>query len=116
MSITRIAGKYDGRSRAVGYNGLVWAVATDQSEADGVAEQTKRTLAALEDALQAAGSDRTRILQATVYLTDLDHKTEMDRVWCDWIGDRANWPQRACVGAALAGATLVEIAVTAAAL
>ena len=40
----------------------------------------------------------------------------MDEVWNDWIGsDWQNWPQRACVGAPLAGDTLVEIVVTAAA-
>ena len=38
----------------------------------------------------------------------------MDAEWCEWIGDAANWPQRACVQAALAPGTLVEITVVAA--
>ena len=38
----------------------------------------------------------------------------MDAEWCEWIGDTANWPQRACVQAALAPGTLVEITVVAA--
>ena len=39
----------------------------------------------------------------------------MDDVWNDWIGpDWQNWPQRACVGATLAGDALVEIVITAA--
>jgi hypothetical protein len=34
----------------------------------------------------------------------------MDVVWVEWIGfDKSHWPQRACVGAALEGKTLVEI-------
>ncbi len=114
MTITRIAGVYQGRSRAVQHNGIVYAVATDQSNADGIAEQTRRTLAALDKNLADAGSDKTRLLQATVYLADMSTKAEMDAVWCEWIGEQQNWPQRACVGTDLAGATLVEIVVTAA--
>jgi enamine deaminase RidA (YjgF/YER057c/UK114 family) len=114
MTIERVHGEARGRCRAVAYNGLVHAVATDQSSAPTVAEQTRRTLAALDDALAAAGSDKTRLLQATVYLRDMATKAEMDEVWCDWIGPSENWPQRACVGVDLAGADLVEIVVTAA--
>lgn len=113
MTIERVHGKARGRCPAVAHNGLVHAVATDQSSAPTVAEQTRRTLAALDDALAAAGSDRTCLLQATVYLRDMATKAEMDEVWCDWIGPAENWPQRACVGVDLAGADLVEIVVTA---
>ena len=38
----------------------------------------------------------------------------MDTEWCEWIGEAGNWPQRACVQAALAPGTLVEITVIAA--
>jgi len=114
--ITRLPGVYKGRSRAVQHNGIVYAVATDQSYADGIEEQTQLTLAALEKNLQDAGSDKTRILQATVYLTDMSMKARMDAVWCEWIGDQENWPQRACVGTDLAGETLIEVVVTAAVL
>lgn len=113
MTIKRIAGEARGRCRAVAYNGLVHAVATDTSSAPTVADQTRRTLAALDDALAAAGSDKTRLLTATVYLRDISTKAEMDEVWCDWIGGQENWPQRACVGVDLAGDDLVEIVVTA---
>ena len=54
------------------------------------------------------------IVEAVVYLTNMSKKSEMDAVWCDWIGPPANWPQRACVQAALAPGTLVEITVIAA--
>ena len=113
MTIKRIAGASRGRSRAVAYNGLVYAVATDTTSAAGIAEQTRQTLMALDKALNDAGSDKTRLLQATVYLKDMATKAEMDAVWCDWIGGEENWPQRACVGADLAGDDLVEIVVTA---
>jgi len=50
-----------------------------------------------------------------IFLADLSQKAAMDEVWNDWIGpDWQNWPQRACVGAPLAGDTLVEIVITAA--
>ena len=113
MTITRIAGASRGRSRAVAHNGLVYAVATDTTSAAGITEQTRRCLEALNEALADAGSDKSRLLQATVYLRDMATKAEMDAVWCDWIGGAENWPQRACVGADLAGADLIEIVVTA---
>lgn len=114
MTIRRIAGTSKGRSRAVVHGGLVYTVATDQSSAGSVAEQTRRTLAAIDDNLREAGTDRSRLVQATVYLRDMATKDEMDAVWCDWIGGEDNWPQRACVGTDLAGADLVEIVVIAA--
>ena len=114
MNITRITGAAKGRSPAVHHNGIVYAVATAGSNSSSVAEQTRLTLAALEQNLNAVNSDKTRLLQATVYLRDMSTKTEMDEVWCEWIGDAENWPQRACVGAGLAGNDLVEIVVVAA--
>lgn len=114
MTIKRVSGKYRGRCRAVAHSGLVYAVATDTTSAAGIAEQTKRTLETLEQNLIDAGSGKDRLLQATIYLQDMSMKVEMDAVWCDWIGSKDNWPQRACVGADLASDDLVEIVVTAA--
>lgn len=113
MTITRIAGTARGRSRATVHNGLVYAVATDTTGAADISGQTRQTLMALDKALEDAGSDKTRLLQATVYLRDMATKAEMDAVWCDWIGASENWPQRACVGADLAGEDQIEIVVTA---
>jgi enamine deaminase RidA (YjgF/YER057c/UK114 family) len=105
-----------GRCGAVAHNGLVYAVATDTSSAQGIAEQTRRALAELDRTLTAAGSGKPGLLQATVYLNDIADKAEMDEVWCDWIGVEANWPQRACIGVDLAGNDLIEIVVVATAL
>ena len=114
MTIKRIPGKYKGRCRAVVNGGLVYAVATDTTSARSIAEQTLLTLETLEENLREAGSDKSRLLQATVYLRDMSLKAEMDAVWCAWVGAEENWPQRACVGADLAGDDLIEIVVTAA--
>ncbi len=113
MAIERFPGSAKGRCRAVAHGGLVYAVATDTTNAVDIAEQTRRTLAELDRHLADAGSDKTRLLQATVYLRDMAMKAEMDAVWCAWIGDQENWPQRACVGADLAGEDLIEVVVTA---
>ncbi|MCR9256780.1 MAG: RidA family protein [Alphaproteobacteria bacterium] len=102
-----------GRCTAVVSDGLVYAVATDPVRADGIAEQTRNTLAALDTTLAEAGSGKAGLLQATVYLDDIANKPAMDGVWIPWIGPEDNWPQRACVGAALAPGDLIEIVVTA---
>lgn len=109
--IERFAGGAAGRSRASAWQDLVFTVAT----ADGatLAEQTRNTLAIIDQNLVDAGSDRTRLLSATVYVTNIEDKARMDEVWCDWIGPASNWPQRACVQAALAADALVEITVIA---
>ena len=95
MSITRTPGSATGRSPAVRHDEIVYAVATAASDSASVAEQTRLALAALDRNLDAVGSDKTRLLQATVYLRDMAAKAEMDAVWCDWIGGAETWPQRA---------------------
>lgn len=41
-------------------------------------------------------------------------KTEMDLIWCNWIGKKQNWPQRACIEADMGEESLIEIVVIAA--
>ena len=110
--IERWAGDARGRCRATAWRDLVFTVAT--APGASVAEQTRNSLAAIDRNLADAGSARTRLLSATVFLTDIANKAEMDAVWCDWIGPADNWPQRACVQAQLAPGTLVEITIIAA--
>ena len=114
MIIKRLHGQYEGRCRAVSFGNTVYAVATDTSSSETVAEQTKLTLAALEKNLTEIGSGKAGLLQVTVYLRDISTKPEMEAEWLKWIGSKDNWPQRACVGADLAGNDLVEVVATAA--
>lgn len=116
MKIKRIPGQHQGRSRAVVHNGLVYAVATDTTGSASLREQTHRTLQTLEQNLQDAGSGKSGLLQVTIYLRDMSGKPEMETVWREWVGPTENWPQRACVGADLAGEDLIEIVATAAVL
>ncbi len=111
--IKRLAGTGPTRSRAVIQDGLVFTVATAANKPASLYEQTRETLAAIDRNLADAGSHKSRILTATVYITDMAGKPEMNRAWDEWV-DMANPPQRACIGAALEGDTLVEILVTAA--
>lgn len=111
--ITRLPGAVPTRCRAVIHNGIVSTVATSADKSAGIFEQTRNALAAIEANLTEAGTAKSRLLTATVYITDMANKAEMDRAWGEWI-DPKNPPMRACVGAALEGTTLVEIVVTAA--
>ena len=109
--IKRFAGTSPTRSRAVAHNGIVYAVATAKNKSAPLYEQTKDALAQIDSTLAEAGSNKTRILRTTVYITDMRRKPDMDRAWDEWV-DRANPPQRACIGVALADKDLVEILVT----
>ena len=75
--------------------------------------QTEQVLRKIDDVLAAAGSDKSRILSATVYMADATLKDEMNEAWMAWV-DKANLPARTAVGAALTPKTLVEITVCAA--
>lgn len=110
----RFPGTLKGISSAVIHNGLVYAVATDPVCAKGIELQTRNTLEDLQRILKEAGSDKTQLIQATVYLDDISQKDAMNDVWCDWIGDESNWPQRACVGVDLVEGYLFEVVVIAA--
>lgn len=112
-ALKRIPGGSAGRCAAVQSGGLVYAVATDPACGQSIEEQTQGTLQALDDTLLKAGSGKSGLVQATVYLSDITLKARMDAVWCKWIGPEENWPQRACIGVALEDRYLIEIVVTA---
>ena len=110
MAITRIPGNAKGRCKTVHTDTMVWTVAT--AGGNTVTEQTYAALLQIEENLREAGTDKARIVEAVVYLSDMSRKGEMDAVWCAWIPDDG-WPCRACVGTRLAPGDLVEIKVTA---
>ncbi|MFN0091681.1 MAG: RidA family protein [Acidimicrobiales bacterium] len=114
MSIVRLgAGKR--LSAAVVHGGVAYLsghVAQDPS-AD-VAGQTEQILAQIDARLAEAGSDKSRILSANVWLADIAGFDDMNRAWEAWV-DPANAPARATVEAKLAAPQYkVEIAVIAA--
>jgi len=79
-----------------------------------VGRQTKQILAKIDRLLKAAGTDKSKLLSANIWLTEIRRFDEMNKVWDAWVKS-GNTPARATVQAALAGPDyLVEIMVTAA--
>ena len=79
-----------------------------------VADQTRQILAKIDRLLAMAGSDKTRILKANIWLSDIRRFDEMNAVWDGWVA-AGHPPARATVEASLAGpGYLVEIMVEAA--
>ena len=112
--ITRIGGNSI-NARVVVHGGIAYVsgiVADDKS--GGVAGQTQQILARIDKHLAGAGTSKYQLLSATIWLSDMSKKDDLNKVWSEWI-DPANPPVRACVGAELSSdKTLVEIMVTAA--
>ncbi|MEL6783856.1 MAG: RidA family protein [Pseudomonadota bacterium] len=61
-----------------------------------VAEQTKAILAQIDALLAEAGSDKSKALTATIWLTSMDNFAEMNAVWDAWV-PAGQAPCRACV-------------------
>ena len=101
------------RGRSVIHNGVVTTVATSDAKVASLYAQAIDALAVIDRNLIEAGTDKSRILTAMVYITDMRNKPELNRAWDEWV-DRANLPMRACLGVDLEGDDLVEIVVTAA--
>ena len=76
--------------------------------------QTTEVLAEIDRLLAKAGSSKSKLLAANIWVTDIRNRAPMNEVWTAWL-DPKNLPVRACVEAKLADpACLVEIMVTAA--
>jgi enamine deaminase RidA (YjgF/YER057c/UK114 family) len=110
--IHRVPGLIPTRSRAVIRDGIVTTVATSTSKEPSLYTQARDALATIDRNLAEAGTNKSRILTAMVYITDMSRKPELNRAWDEWV-DRANPPLRACLGVALEGDDLVEIVVAA---
>lgn len=91
---------------------LAGQVATDP--AADVAGQTRQILGEIDRLLAEAGTDKTKVLSATIYLADIGTFAQMNSVWDTWV-PAGNTPARATVEAKLAApAYKVEIQVVAA--
>lgn len=102
-------------SQAVEHNGVVYLAGqvADEPGAD-VATQTQQILAKIDRLLTECGSDRSKLLWAQLWVTDMRNFAAMNEVWDAWI-DPANPPVRAGLCSALAAPDYqVEIMVMAA--
>ena len=112
--ITRFPGLTLTRSRAVVHDDLVLTVAVAPDPVtSSMYEQTAKALARIDESLALCGSDKSKILSAIVYISDMKRKGEMNRAWDEWV-DSKNPPMRACLGVELEPPHIVEIVVTAA--
>ena len=99
---------------AVAANGFVFTagqVADDPSQ--DIRGQTKQVLAQIDKALAHFGTDKSKIVSASIWLSDIRNREAMNEIWKAWV-DANNLPARATVEAKLADPRmLVEIAVVA---
>ncbi len=89
-------------SEAAIYNNTVYLagqVAEDNTQ--DIAGQTKQVLASIDKLLAEAGSDKSKILQLTIFIADMKDFPGMNSVWDEWVVQGAT-PPRATVEAKLA--------------
>ncbi|GLH79094.1 hypothetical protein SSBR45G_40030 [Bradyrhizobium sp. SSBR45G] len=89
-------------------------VVAQKTAGESVTKQTEEILSIIDGHLAKAGTDKSKLLSATIYLTDIKTFGEMNAVWDGWVS-AGNTPARATVEAGLAAPQYtVEIMVIAA--
>ena len=117
MTITRIgitepSGGIPIISKAVVHAGIVYLGGVTPDASGDIEEQTDQVLARVERLLAAAGSDKSKLLTAQVWLSDMRLFERHNARWNAWV-DPSNPPVRACVEARLwQPGMLVEVMVT----
>jgi enamine deaminase RidA (YjgF/YER057c/UK114 family) len=103
-------------SKAVIHGDTVYlaGIVADSPKGKSAAEQTKNILSQIDGFLALAGTDKTKLLSANIWITDMANFAEMNSVWDSWVSP-GNTPARATVEAKLASPDhKVEIMVVAA--
>ena len=103
-------------SRVVVHNDTVYlaGLTADATVGKSVAEQTKEILDKIDGLLAKGGTDKTKLVQATIWLQDIRTVDEFNKVWDAWVVG-GQTPARACIEARLQSpAKAIEIQVTAA--
>ena len=112
MSIKRI--DVGARMSGAVIHGNTVYLAGQVGDGESVTDQCKSALAEVDRLLAAAGSNKSKILQTLIYLSDISYFAEMNAAWEAWV-DPANTPARATSEAKLAAPKYkVEFIVTAA--
>ncbi len=101
-------------NRVVAANGFVFLGGTTADDKSlGMKDQTKQILGKIDGLLAQGGTDKTKLVTATIYMADLSQKAEMNEAWTAWLAPD-ELPARVTVGVAELGkGTLLEIVVTA---
>ena len=114
MSVTRyeLTAVYSKATEANGFVFTAGVIPTDLSR--DVEGQTAEVLSEIDRLLALAGTDKSKVVQATVWLSDIRNREGMNKAWSAWLGGK-NAPARACVEAKVIDPRmLVEISVVAA--
>jgi enamine deaminase RidA (YjgF/YER057c/UK114 family) len=98
------------------YNGVAYLAGQVPDDATlDITGQTAQVLATIDNLLAQAGSDKSRILMAQIFVANMKEFDGMNKAWDAWVAD-GNAPPRATIEARLANPDYkVEIVVTAAA-
>jgi enamine deaminase RidA (YjgF/YER057c/UK114 family) len=101
-------------SSSVEYHGFVYLAGyTADDLGKDITGQTREVIAKIDAALEANGTDKSRLLQAQIWVKDIRDRDAMNKVWVEWLGSEGR-PARACVQANMADPRhLVEIMITA---
>jgi enamine deaminase RidA (YjgF/YER057c/UK114 family) len=103
-------------SQAVVHGDTVYlaGIVAKTTAGESVTKQTQEILSIIDSHLAKAGSDKSKLLSTTIYITDMKNFAEMNAVWDGWVSP-GNTPARATVEVKLAGPQYgVEIMVVAA--
>ena len=102
-------------SQAVQHGDTVYLAGVVAKNLDvDIKAQTKEVLGEIDRLLAKCGSSKSKVLSATIWVTDIRNRAPMNEMWSAWV-DAKNLPARACVEAKLADPkALVEIMVIAA--
>ncbi len=100
-------------SDAVVHAGVAHLVEVADDPTQDARGQVEQVLAQIDARLAQVGSDRTRLLQVLIYLSDLADIVVLNELWDEWM-PAGHAPSRACVQAALAPGYRVEMVLTAA--
>jgi enamine deaminase RidA (YjgF/YER057c/UK114 family) len=100
-------------SQAVVHGNTVYLAGQVSGDAPTAKGQTEAILKRIDTLLAAAGSDKSKLLSATIYLANMGSYAEMNEAWDAWVSP-GNTPARATVEARLATPKyLVEISIVA---
>lgn len=114
-TIQRIGLDNPNMSQAVIHNGIVYISGQVDATANDIQGQTKNVLSKIDSLLKESGTDKSKLLTASIWVKDIDKDfKDMNSVWSQWI-DPKNKPVRATVEANMASPDiLVEVQVSAA--
>ncbi len=90
-------------SQAVVHNGMAYLAGQVAMTKGGASygEQTEEILQQIDGLLAKAGTDKSKLIRATIWITDMGRFDEMNEVWDAWVAP-GKAPARACVESKLA--------------